>query len=609
MKKREKIQALIAQIDEIIASAHKLEKKYSAQLEHIHPAYKKGARNLIHYRALRKHDLRILQKQLGRLNMSRLANAESHVMAALVTCKTILEGFIQEKRLRIPRVGLSVKEGRKLMKRHSRNLLGYRSKGRRTRIMVTLPTEAATDYQMVYDWIKNGMNCARINCAHDNPLIWLQMIQHVRKASKKLNRNCKISMDLGGPKIRTGPIMPGPRLRKYRPVRNTLGQVVKPAQIWLSPYPPERADWVHLPVSAESIDSLALCPEWQFRDARNKKRRIKIIRKEENGLLAHSLHTAYVVTDSLLVPEWELAVPPVRIGEMPALEQKIRLHKGDLLVLDKNNPAGQAAQISSNGQILSPARISCTSEDIFLFVQKGERILFDDGKIEGIILDVSKEELLIEITGAGLYGSLLKADKGINFPDSQLEIRGLTAKDREDLAFVVEHADMVNMSFVNSVEDVNDLLEAINELKAEKAPGIIFKIETQSGFNSLTEILLAAMQAYPVGVMVARGDLAIEVGWDNMARVQEETLSLCRAAHIPDIWATQVLENLAKKGLPSRAEITDAGMGQRAECVMLNKGPRILEAIRLLDIILKDRYAYMEKGASTLPILKKATAE
>ena len=117
--------------------------------------------------------------------------------------------------------------------------------------------------------------------------------------------------------------------------------------------------------------------------------------------------------------------------------------------------------------------------------------------------------------------------------------------------------------------------------------GIVLKIETKNGYNQLTDILLEAMQVYPIGVMIARGDLAIETGWDNIGRIQEEILSICQATHVTDIWATQVLEGLAKKGIPSRSEITDTVMAQRADCVMLNKGPYILEAIKLLDIILK----------------------
>src|SRR5690606_24231866 len=125
--------------------------------------------------------------------------------------------------------------------------------------------------------------------------------------------------------------------------------------------------------------------------------------------------------------------------------------------------------------------------------------------------------------------------------------------------------------------------------------------ETKNGYKNLFDILLKSMQNYPVGVMIARGDLAVECGWERMAGVQEEILSLCNAAHVPVIWATQVLENMAKTGFPSRSEITDAATAQRAECVMLNKGPNIVEAIRLLDIILKNMKDYQEKKATMLP--------
>ena len=98
--------------------------------------------------------------------------------------------------------------------------------------------------------------------------------------------------------------------------------------------------------------------------------------------------------------------------------------------------------------------------------------------------------------------------------------------------------------------------------------------------------------------MVARGDLAIECGFERLVEVQEEILWMCEAAHIPVIWATQVLEELAKSGLPTRAEVTDAGMGSRAECVMLNKGDNIIEAVRTLADILKRMQTHQIKKRS-----------
>jgi len=119
---------------------------------------------------------------------------------------------------------------------------------------------------------------------------------------------------------------------------------------------------------------------------------------------------------------------------------------------------------------------------------------------------------------------------------------------------------------------------------------------------------LAAMRARSFGIMIARGDLAVECGPQRLAEVQEEILWICEAAHAPVIWATQVLESLAKKGMPSRSEITDAAMGERAECVMLNKGPYAVTCVRVLADILKRMQAHQEKKRSLLRQLRLATA-
>ena len=196
----------------------------------------------------------------------------------------------------------------------------------------------------------------------------------------------------------------------------------------------------------------------------------------------------------------------------------------------------------------------------------------------------------------------MKADKGINLPSSNLGVGGLTDKDINDLKFVAKHADVVNFSFVNNKQDVEDLLNELKKLHAEI--GIILKIETQESFKNLPSILLKAMENYPIGVMIARGDLAIETGWKNFAIIQKEILKICDAAHLPDIWATQVLENLTKKGIPTRAEITDVAVAQRAECVMLNKGPYIEKTVKMLDKILSKMQRIKKRRGKLLPTLE-----
>ena len=229
-------------------------------------------------------------------------------------------------------------------------------------------------------------------------------------------------------------------------------------------------------------------------------------------------------------------------------------------------------------------------------------MILDDGKIHRVIREVGPDGALVEITRAKPKGTKLKADKGINLPESSLQIFGLTPKDREDLRFVAAHADGVNISFLKHPDDVEDLMDAMEAVGGESL-GLILKIETRQGFQQLPGILLAAMEWPLVGVMIARGDLAIEVGWTHLAQVQEEILRVCEAAHVPVVWATQVLEGLAKNRLPTRAEISDVAMAERAECVMLNKGPYIGETIRTLDTILKSMQAYQRKTAVLLPAL------
>jgi pyruvate kinase len=175
----------------------------------------------------------------------------------------------------------------------------------------------------------------------------------------------------------------------------------------------------------------------------------------------------------------------------------------------------------------------------------------------------------------------------------------LTAKDHEDLRFIVQHADIVALSFANSAEDVLHL-ETQLQAAGGAQPAIVLKIETRHGFEQLPEMLLALMRVPSCGIMIARGDLAVECGYERLAEVQEEILWICEAAHIPVIWATQVLETLAQTGIPSRAEITDAAMGHRAECVMLNKGPHIVQAVRTLDNILRRMQAHQRKKRSML---------
>ena len=249
----------------------------------------------------------------------------------------------------------------------------------------------------------------------------------------------------------------------------------------------------------------------------------------------------------------------------------------------------------------------CTCPEIIADLKVGERLYIDDGKIGAMVREVGDGRAELEITSVGPKGRKIKAAKGINVPDSSLRLASLTDTDLEVLPFVAAHADRVGFSFERHPEDILRLQEELVRFGGERI-GIVLKIETLSAFHHFPRLLLAAMRSPKVGVMIARGDMAVECGYERLAEVQEEILWFCEAAHLPVIWATEVLNSFVKTGLPGRGEITDAAMGGRAECVMLNKGPFIVEAVCALDNILRRMLAHQSKKRSMLRRLSVSEA-
>ncbi|HHP7242541.1 MAG TPA: pyruvate kinase [Cyclobacteriaceae bacterium] len=600
---KQKAEELIKQIDGIIDAIKKANYTQNKALKKVCSVYTKSAENLINYKALRRFDLRVLQKDLEDMGMSRLELSEGHVMASLISTKQILQGLIGAE-ITMEKAGLSIKNANKLLDEHTEVILGEKDKDRRVRIMVTQPSEAANDYQIVYEMVKSGMNCARVNCAHDGPEVWEKIINNIKKASAELSRDVKIAMDLAGPKIRTGAIKPGEKIRKFSPERDEMGFVINPAGIILMGESSEELTTNSIPVDEKWLSALECGDIITLKDTRQKDRILKVIEVNEEQVVVNCYDSSYIGTGTILCPVRK-NLSEITVGELPPIEQSIVLRTNDHLTVHKDSIIGEPAQFDNDGNLLRQAHIGCQLEEVFDRVKVGEKILFDDGKIEGIIEETNPDSFKVHITRAKESGDKLKAEKGINFPITDIGISGLTGKDKEDLKFVAQHADVVNFSFVNSKEDVEELLTEFDKLNVKNKLSIILKIETQKAFDNLTEIILAAMRVHYVGVMIARGDLAVETGWNNIGWVQNEILSLCNAGHIPVVWATQVLENLAKKGLPSRSEITDATSSIKADCVMLNKGPYINSAISLLDTILSNMERYQEKNAAMMPKMSK----
>ena len=599
-----KIYALQKETMFLIDHVNCKEKEYQHYIAKASLTYEKSIKNLTHYLALRSHNINKFQKQLGYLGLSRLARSEAHVLSSLRTNLSLLNSLAGEKDIAPKKDVLSIKKGEKLLNTHTKNLLGYRSKGRRVRIMVTMPSEAATNYELVKGLVEAGMNCARINCAHDSRKEWLQMIENIKTASSRQKRKVKIAMDLSGPKIRTGNIKAGRSIRKFTPKKNELGQVINPSEIRFIPDTGSDLLKNEVPVDQVWLSKLTRGDKVNFIDIRGKQRSFTVNWIGDKMAVAHCYESAHINSDTIFSGARE-NLGFAQVGTLPPLERCLLLKSGDLVTLHSDDIVGQRALFDESGHVIRQAHIGCTLPNLWKMVRVGEKVFFNDGKIEGIIRRVCKNKVEIEIIRANKKGSKLKSDKGINLPDSNLTVSGLTQKDKEDLVFVAKYADIVNYSFVNSQEDVKELLSELKDLEVIGKLSIILKIETQRGYNNLANILLEAMQTSYIGIMIARGDLAIEVGWDKIGWVQDEIIAMCNAAHVPVVWATQVLENLAKKGMPSRSEITDATQSLKTECVMLNKGPHILRTIRLLNQILSKSENYRVKNEKMMPEMER----
>jgi pyruvate kinase len=586
------------------------ELRYSNAIEKVGEHQKASARNLVHYLAMRATDLRSVQEKLSWLGVSSMGRSESHVLANIDKVIGILHrltGQDWEDHSQDEPAGRAT--GRRLLEEHTELLLGPKQYQRSVRIMVTLGSETATDYGLVRRLVDAGMDVARINCAHDDAIAWHKMAQFVQRAAKASQRDVKILMDLGGPKIRTGLIKPGPKVLKFKPTRDAFGNTLIPSRIRICATAadgPKNLKLQRIVVDIDWLSRLRVGKHIDFNDARDKKRSLMVVECDAEGVIAECMETYYLTPDTELTytgsnGRKQFVARPLSIE---ANVGKIHLHRGDHLLI---TPDGIGSEPPPDGNTESGRRamahIACTLPQVFGQVRAGERVWLDDGRIGGIVRKASAKSMEVEIVQARDGGESLLSDKGINFPDSHLELPALTEKDKEDLKTVAQVADLVGLSFVQDRSDVHQLLASLKVLSAEHV-GIVLKIETLKGFENLPSLMLAAMAAPSSGVMIARGDLAVECGFERMVEVQEEILWCSEAAHMPVIWATQVLESLAKDGIPSRAEISDAGMGVRAECVMLNKGPYITDAIHMLNDILRRMAGHQDKKNSLLRALR-----
>ena len=602
-------EALKQILTEVVLLRQKIEINANLRLKkyhsHYHSGFSKSACNLAHYLAMRQFDLRHLQDRLAQSGLSSLGRAEASVLSTFDAIIDLLKRITDKHYLpdEIKTDAYGINRGQQLLEQHAIELFGPFHEHGSVHIMVTLPTETSGDQALVNSLLKQGMTCARINCAHDNPVIWQGMIRNIRRAEIEMGRSCRILMDLAGHKIRTGSVASGPAVQPIRVKKDRTGKMIAPAHLILTADPENQFAEGPFTVSIPHSLHKKLMPGMilSFIDNQHKHRCLKVEKALSNSdWLVSCKKTAYLVSSCTLSLTGKQQSAKAKSGEQFTLGEfigeslEIRVFKNQLLLLTAGDVNGKPAEYDKDGGLIHSAQIGCTLSSAIKKLKTGQQVWFDDGKLGATVETVTEQGVLLRVTAAKSSGVRIQSDKGINFPGAELNLPPLTEKDLTDLDFVCVHADLVGFSFVETLTQMEHLMSELAKRNASQLP-IIAKIETNRAVKNLPEIILGTIGRHNLGIMIARGDLSVELGSVRLAEIQEEILWLCEAAHVPVIWATQVFESIVKKGTRSRPEFTDAVMAVRAECVMLNKGPYVLNAIKALVNVMASMHEHQRK--------------
>ena len=260
----------------------------------------------------------------------------------------------------------------------------------------------------------------------------------------------------------------------------------------------------------------------------------------------------------------DLQGPKFRIGKV---KEDIKVIKGSTYNFDKKTEIGDFS------------RVNLSHEEIYESLSIGSNILMDDGKLQFRVKDISKNIIKTEV----IVGGYIKSNKGVNLPDVVLNTSPLTSKDIEDLKFILnQEIDWIALSFVQKLRDVEEVKKYIEDKAC-----IIAKIEKPSALKELNKIIGACD-----GIMVARGDLGVELPPEEVPGIQKDIILKCRQAGKPVIVATQMLESMIESPSPTRAEASDVATAvfDGADAVMLSAETAVgsfpIETVTIMDRII-----------------------
>jgi len=555
----------------------------------------KSLANMRHYLKLRQKDNTSLQEELTRMGLSSLGRSQAHILHSLDLIIEILSKCQNVENEAFADNALCIDEAEEIAAARAAIFGGEPKPKKRssTKIMLTLPSEAAVDTSMIEEFANAGVGVFRINTAHDSRLEWETMAEKIASLNQNLHpqNKLKIYVDLAGPKIRTGQIKKVKAELKLEP----KSMVYLSRQMDEDSFVKAPSDAFKFEVEEEFYKKAKKAKELFIITAEDKHRTLSVVSVEKGFIVCELDKKVRVNEESLICTDSKKKSLSSKILNLPDVTQTIKLHDEDTLFLSLEEIEGHDKVVDEDGETVEPAAIYCTQKEFVQDSKVGDKVYIDDGKIGLVVTEKRESGLLCQVINIKASGETLKEEKGVNFPDSQTSVNAITDDDIKNLDSVARFADIIGISFAQNANDIETLRELL-KAKNKEHVAIVAKIETKTAVKNLPFILEALMFHKFSAIMLARGDLAIEVEFENMSFLQEEILDLCEAAHTPVIFATQVLENQMKNNLPSRAEITDAAFAQRADCVMLNKGAFALNTIKKLEFILERMHTIFKKN-------------
>jgi pyruvate kinase len=382
----QEIDSIISQLHPIRLEVLQAEQHFREELDHVHLANLQSARNLTHYMSLRRHDIRELQEDLGRLALSSLGRLESHVTATLDALLALLYRIAGKEwhGRAIEETFAEFDSGSALLEKHTVEALGEAPADRNVRIMVTMPSEAANDPNLVRDFLNRGMNIMRINCAHDSAEEWLRMVENLHAAQKETAKPCKIAFDLAGPKLRTGPVSPSPGIIRWKPERNELGQVMTAAYVTFhtGSYSLE-GETIPVPIKGSLFRHVQAGDIVELIDTRGRERTLHVVEVEGPSCLCTNDRTGYVVQGTKLrLQRGKELLCEDEVGTLPEVEDCLSLSAGDDLILTRAEVPGKVADYDDDDEVVyQPAQIGCSLPEVFADARPSERIFFETARL------------------------------------------------------------------------------------------------------------------------------------------------------------------------------------------------------------------------------------